>query len=90
MTPQTTLPNPFNPTSETSHEYRGFFARVRFYTTEELKKIDETLPNTGASQKPGYFWDEFDGEDVLGAPSGPYKTREAAVRSWKQGINRIA
>ena len=52
---------------------------IRFYTTTELKKIDENLPETGASQEPGFYYDEVDDEEEMGAPCGPHPTQEAAI-----------
>lgn len=69
----------------TIHHYRGNAVIVRYYTHEELVKIDEKLPYTGASQDAGFFWDEIDGAGVPnGAPSGPYASEEEALEQYKK------
>jgi hypothetical protein len=63
------------------------------YTTKELKAIDEVLDlgDTGASQKPGWYWQEVDdaGEIETG-PCGPYKSEKAALANAARFNKRSA
>lgn len=73
------------------YRHKSFYASVRHYTTAQLQKIDADLPETGASQKPGYYWDECDkgGRDKVGAPSGPYPTEEKALQAWVNMVDQV-
>lgn len=75
----------------TVYQYKGFYVSVRHYSTEELVKIDEDLPDTGSSQEAGFYWDEYDEmeDEANGAPCGPYSSEEAAKRAWVKTINRL-
>ncbi len=67
------------------YNYKGYSFLVRHYTHEELVKIDEELPHTGASQEAGFYWDEVDDDgDPMGAPSGPYATEDEAINEFKK------
>ena len=60
--------------------------KARFFTTVELKKIDEDLPDAGQSQEPGFYWFEeglLAGEIETG-PCGPYKTEAEALAVGKE------
>lgn len=73
----------------TIHTYKGYQFLVRYYTHEELVKIDEDLPQTGASQEAGFYWDEIDiDNDPMGAPSGPYANEEEAIFEFKKIADR--
>ena len=67
------------------YNYKGYQFLVRLYSHEELVKIDERLPHTGASQEEGFYWEEIDGDgEPMGAPSGPYASAaEAAIEFEK-------
>ncbi len=69
--------------------YKGYEHDIRFYTTAELKAIDENLPDTGASTEPGFYYDELDNGERMGAPCGPHRTEEAAKRACRKVCNWV-
>jgi hypothetical protein len=73
------------------HYYKGFAVLCRYWTTAELKKIDETLPETGSSQAPGWYWDEIDSDDLVpcGAPCGPYASEIEARDKWLEMARKV-
>lgn len=75
------------------HYYKGFAALCRYWTRAELKKHDETSGFTGigASQEPGWYWDEIDTDDLvpLGALCGPYASEIEARDKWLEMAKRV-
>jgi hypothetical protein len=72
----------------TIHEHKGHKVSVRHFSHEELCKIDECLPHTGASQEAGFYWDELDEDGELGAPSGPYASEDEALAEYIKFADR--
>lgn len=70
-------------------KYRGCEANIRFYTQEELIKIDQALPETGASQEPGYYHDDIEDGEESGTPCGPYSSETEAFAAWVAVIDMV-
>lgn len=70
--------------------HRGYRASIRFYSKEEIVKIDESLPNTGSSQEAGFYFDELDSDkSEIGAPVGPFKSEIEATAVYIDFTNKI-
>lgn len=52
------------------------------YTTAELKAIDEKslCGDTGASQAPGWYWQENEDGELVTGPVGPFRSKAEALR----------
>lgn len=66
----------------------GQAIRVRFFTTAQVKKIDDGLADTGSSQEPGFYWAEH--SVGWSAMVGPFKTAEAAFADAASFTRRVA
>ena len=66
----------------TIFEHNGVQFSVRFYTHEELVKIDEVIGHTGASQEAGFYFDDVENGKEFGAPAGPFANEAAARAAW--------
>lgn len=68
--------------------YRGYSISTRHFSHEELVKIDEDLPATGASQEAGIYYSEVQDGEEDGAPCGPYVSEDEAFDSYKEHVDR--
>lgn len=65
---------------------RNFFSvDVLYLTNEQVKVIDEDLPETGSSQESGWYWQETDGNEFCSI-CGPYPTQQAALKNAEEFI----